>query len=122
MYNPLQARDPLGKWVKEHGGASIEDVVSKTSMVDLENMALDDRTPTAVLKIGHYRNEWSISIRTPTFDATEKSLTEPAGAKTTRTNGVTNAADTLCASATTTSVRRLLRACATGARDTRESR
>lgn len=49
MYNPLQARDPLGKWVKEHGGASIEDVVSKTSMVDLENMALDDRTPTAVL-------------------------------------------------------------------------
>ena len=48
-YNPLQARDPLGKWVKEHGGASIEDVVSKTSMVDLENMALDDRTPTAVL-------------------------------------------------------------------------
>ena len=22
MYNPLQARDPLGKWVKEHGGAS----------------------------------------------------------------------------------------------------
>lgn len=49
MYNPLQARDPLGKWVKEHGGASIEDVVAKTSMVDLENMALDDRTPTAVL-------------------------------------------------------------------------
>lgn len=49
MYNPLQARDPLGKWVKEHGGASIEDVVSKTSVVDLENMALDDRTPTAVL-------------------------------------------------------------------------
>ena len=49
MYNPSQARDPLGKWVKEHGGASIEDVVSKTSMVDLENMALDDRTPTAVL-------------------------------------------------------------------------
>ena len=49
MYNPLQARDPLGKWVKEHGGASIEDVVSKTSTVDLENMALDDRTPTAVL-------------------------------------------------------------------------
>lgn len=49
MYNPLQARDPLGKWVKEHGGASIEDVVAKTSTVDLENMALDDRTPTAVL-------------------------------------------------------------------------
>lgn len=49
MYNPLQARDPLGKWVKEHGGASIEDVVSKTSVVDLENMTLDDRTPTAVL-------------------------------------------------------------------------
>lgn len=49
MYNPLQARDPLGKWVKEHGGASIEDVVSKTSVVDLENMVLDDRTPTAVL-------------------------------------------------------------------------
>lgn len=35
MYNPSQARDPLGKWVKEHGGASIEDVVSKTSMVDV---------------------------------------------------------------------------------------
>lgn len=54
MYNPLQARDPLGKWVKEHGGASIEDVVSKTSMVDLENMALDDRTPTAVV---NYRDD-----------------------------------------------------------------
>ena len=49
VYNPLQARDPLGKWVKEHGGASIEDVVSKASTGDLENMALDDRTPTAVL-------------------------------------------------------------------------
>lgn len=49
VYNPSEPRDPLGKWVKEHGGASIEDVVSKTSTVDLESMALDNRTPTAVL-------------------------------------------------------------------------
>ena len=49
MYNPAQARDPLGKWVKEHGGGSVEKVISQTSTPDLETMALDDRTPTAVL-------------------------------------------------------------------------
>lgn len=49
MYNPAQARDPLGKWVKEHGGNSVEKVISQTSTPDLETMALDDRTPTAVL-------------------------------------------------------------------------
>lgn len=49
VYNPLQARDSLGKWVKEHSGTSVEDIISKTNVTDLENLALDDRTPIAVL-------------------------------------------------------------------------
>lgn len=49
VYNPSQARDALGRWVGEHGCASVKEVITKTGMAELEDMALDDRTPTAVL-------------------------------------------------------------------------
>lgn len=49
VYNPLEPRDPLGRWVKENGGLSPERVVSEKPVVELEDIALDPKTPQAVL-------------------------------------------------------------------------
>ena len=48
-YNPLEPRDPLGRWVKEHGGLSPEHVISEKSTQELADIAMNPKTPQAVL-------------------------------------------------------------------------
>lgn len=49
VYNPLEPRDPLGRWVKENGGLSPERVISEKSTQELADIAMNPKTPQAVL-------------------------------------------------------------------------
>lgn len=52
MYDPNQARDPLGKWVKEHNlpqNATANDIVSGSSVSDRVLMLENRQTPQAII-------------------------------------------------------------------------
>lgn len=53
VYNPSEPRDPLGKWMKAHGGnpkASLADNVKNLNYVEEYESAVDVKnTPTAVI-------------------------------------------------------------------------
>lgn len=52
-YNPSEPRDPLGKWMKAHGGnpkASLADNVKNLNYTEEHGAAVDTKnTPTAVI-------------------------------------------------------------------------
>lgn len=52
-YNPSEPRDPLGKWMKAHGGnpkASLADNVKSLNYAEEHGAAVDTKnTPTAVI-------------------------------------------------------------------------
>lgn len=58
MYNPLQARDPLGKWVKEHGGAS-NSSRSKKSLLKHSSQRRDFSVFRRFITLGAVRVETS---------------------------------------------------------------
>lgn len=70
VYNPSEPRDPLGKWMKAHGGnpkASLADNVKNLNYAEEHGAAVDTKnTPTAVIdqiaKTGRRRrnmlNQW----------------------------------------------------------------
>lgn len=53
VYNPSEPRDPLGKWMKAHGGnpkASLADNVKNLNYAEEHGAAVDTKnTPTAVI-------------------------------------------------------------------------
>ena len=52
VYNPSEPRDPLGRWVEEHGGSrntSLGEVLQKMPTTEVERTARSPKTPTAVV-------------------------------------------------------------------------
>lgn len=68
VYNPSEPRDPLGRWVEEHGGSQttpIGEVLGKMPPAELERTARSLKTPTAVVNRIARSQEGNLSYYRP---------------------------------------------------------